>query len=78
MAHLEKGKAIHSTILAWRIPWTVQSMGSQRVDTTERLSLYGQANFFGVPCWKGKLLDSTLNWFIGELVLVGQAHPSWN
>ena len=24
-------KAIHSIILAWRIPWTVQSMGSQRV-----------------------------------------------
>ena len=23
---LEKGKATHSTILAWRIPWTVQSM----------------------------------------------------
>ena len=28
---LEKGKDIHSSILAWRIPWTVQSMGSQRV-----------------------------------------------
>ena len=28
---LEKGKAPHSSILAWRIPWTVQSMGSQRV-----------------------------------------------
>ena len=28
---LEKGKATHSNILAWRIPWTVQSMGSQRV-----------------------------------------------
>ena len=28
---LEKGKAMHSSILAWRIPWTVQSMGSQRV-----------------------------------------------
>ena len=28
---LEKGKAIHSSILAWRILWTVQSMGSQRV-----------------------------------------------
>ena len=32
---LEKGKAIHSSILAWRIPWTEepggpQSMGSQR------------------------------------------------
>ena len=28
---LEKGKAIHSSILAWRIPWTVQFMGSRRV-----------------------------------------------
>ena len=28
---LEKGKATHSSIMAWRIPWTVQSMGSQRV-----------------------------------------------
>ena len=28
---LEKGKASHSSILAWRIPWTVQSMWSQRV-----------------------------------------------
>ena len=28
---LEKGKATHSSILAWRIPWTVSSMGSQRV-----------------------------------------------
>ena len=24
---LEKGKATHSSILAWRIPWTVGSMG---------------------------------------------------
>ena len=28
---LEKGTATHSSILAWRIPWTVLSMGSQRV-----------------------------------------------
>ena len=28
---LEKAKATHSSILAWRIPWTVQSMGSQIV-----------------------------------------------
>ena len=28
---LEKGKATHSSILAWRIPWTVQSFGLQRV-----------------------------------------------
>ena len=28
---LEKGMAAHSSILAWSIPWTVQSMGSQKV-----------------------------------------------
>ena len=28
---LEKGKATHSSIPAWRIPWTVYFMGSQRV-----------------------------------------------
>ena len=28
---LEKGKATHSIILAWRIPWTIWSMGSPRV-----------------------------------------------
>ena len=28
---LEKGKATHSSITVWRIPWTVQSMGLQRV-----------------------------------------------
>ena len=27
---LEKGKATHSSILAWRIPWTVQSLESQK------------------------------------------------
>ena len=28
---LEKEKATQSSILAWRIPWTVKSMGLQRV-----------------------------------------------
>ena len=27
---LEKGKTTRSSILAWRMPWTVQAMGSQR------------------------------------------------
>jgi len=34
---LEEGMATHSSILAWRVPWTeepggLQSMGSQRVE----------------------------------------------
>ena len=28
---LEKGKGTHSSILAWKIPWTMQSIGTQRV-----------------------------------------------
>ena len=39
---LEKGMATHSSILAWRIPWTeepggLQSMGSQELDTTKQI-----------------------------------------
>ena len=41
---LEKEMATHSSILAWKVPWTeepggyIQSMGSQRVRQTERLN----------------------------------------
>ena len=36
---LEKGTAVHSSVLAWRIPWIeeparLQSMGLQELDTT--------------------------------------------
>ena len=39
---LEKKMAAHSSILAWKIPWTAElgrllSMGSKELDTTERL-----------------------------------------
>ena len=38
---LEKGMAIHSSILAWRIPWTEEPgyspWGHKESDTTERL-----------------------------------------
>ena len=37
---LEKGKVTHSGILAWRIPWTVQSWGHKESDTTQQLSLH--------------------------------------
>ena len=40
---LEKGKATHSSILAWRFPWTVWSMGSQ-IDMSERLSLSARSS----------------------------------
>ena len=37
---LEKGMAAHSSILAWRIPWTEEPSGSQEPATTEQLTLY--------------------------------------
>ena len=48
---LEKGMAMHSSILSWRIPWSekpggVQSMESKESDMTERLTLSLSFNFF--------------------------------
>ena len=34
-----KGKGYHSTLLAWRIPWTVVSMVHKESDMTEQLPL---------------------------------------
>ena len=40
---LEKGRATHTSVLAWRIPWTEepgrpQSWGHRESDTTERVT----------------------------------------
>ena len=40
---MEKGMASHSSVLAWETPWTeepggLQSMGSYKLDTNERLN----------------------------------------
>ena len=35
----------HSSILAWRIPWTILSMRLQESDMTEWLSLYGDFSY---------------------------------
>ena len=40
---LEKGVATHSSILAWRIPWTeagYSPWGHKELDTTERPTLF--------------------------------------
>ena len=37
----EKGTATHSSILAWRIPWTVYPRGRKESYMTEQLSLHG-------------------------------------
>ena len=63
---LEKEMATHSSILAWRIPWTgepggLQSMGLQRVDTTQWLN--NNLLIHGRVCesYKHILLNLTLN-----------------
>ena len=53
---LKKGMAIHSSILAWRIPWTekpgrLQSMGSQRVRhnwTTNTFTFHSSLSPYGL------------------------------
>ena len=51
---LEKGMATHSSVLAWRSPWTeesceLQSMGCKELDTTEGLTL-SHFHFQSSPC----------------------------
>ena len=36
---LEKGMATHSSILAWRIPWTEESGGLQSMGSQSRMQL---------------------------------------
>ena len=49
---MEKALAPHSSTLAWKIPWMkesgrLQSMGSVRVDTTERLHFHFSLSCIG-------------------------------
>ena len=55
---LEKGMATHSSIFAWKIPWTekpagLQPMMSQRVDTTVQLTFL----LFKVMCMKAFYIE---------------------
>ena len=52
---LEKGKTIHSRILAWRTPWTKKpgglwSVGLQESDMTEQLTLSFYFDFISQMC----------------------------
>ena len=52
MVYLEKAMATHSSTLAWKIPWMeepgrLQSMGSPRFDTTERLHFHFSLSCIG-------------------------------
>ena len=47
---LEKGKATHSSVLAWRIPWTVHGVAKSQTQT-ERLSLSHSLYFPSQNVW---------------------------
>ena len=53
---LEKGMPTHSSVLAWRTPWTVQFRGCKESDTTEQLSLtHSLTTLSRLPRWlRGK------------------------
>ena len=61
----EKGMATHSSILAWKIPWTEepgrlpQSMGSQRVRPAKKITLSLTFTFFLEPGHKMVLTGIT-------------------
>src|SRR5574340_240593 len=64
---LEEGMATHSSILAWRIPWTeepggLQSMGSQRVGED-----FGDYFYWLVGNWINKSFSNVLrvNFVVG-------------
>ena len=71
-APLEKGTAIHSSILAWIIPWTgqpggLQSMGLQRVghDWETDTFLHFNVQFIDLVLF----LDKQLKWFFNSRIL---------
>ena len=55
---LEKGMAIHSSILTWRIPWTVEPWNHKKLEMTEQLTQIYQSG-----SWQAT--NSTLNLGVG-------------
>ena len=76
---LEKRKATHSSVLAWRIPWTLKTVGLQRVGhdwATFTFFSLSFSLFYTLftdqdPCFPD--LPT-----IAEIVHYGSAFPSWN
>ena len=64
---LEKGMATHSSILAWRIPWTEEpgySPWSPRVNVTEWLTLSLSLFTFSPTVYKGSLFSTFSSTFV--------------
>ena len=56
----EKGKVTHSSTLAWRVPWTLQSMASQRFRQDSSDLAYQSLKIFHYFLIGGKLLNSVM------------------
>ena len=75
---LEKGKATHSIILAWKIPWTeepgrLRSMGSQRVGQTEQFHMY--IYYSAQSCPSNEASNSTFQRVADVLELCSPSSP---
>ena len=55
---LEKGTATHSSIMAWRIPWTIP-WGCKESDMTEQLSLTRSCHWDKIPGTSNNVLLSS-------------------
>ena len=55
---MEKGTATHSSILAWRIPWTIP-WGCKESDMTEQLSLTHSCHWDKIPGTSNNVLLSS-------------------
>ena len=82
---LEKGMATHSTILAWRIPWTEEPGGlysqwdCKESDMTERLTLSSKILFFFFFAFRTTYLCGPWDaiHFLNHEELLPQNPPSW-
>ena len=75
---LEKGKAVHSSILAWRIPWTIQSMRRRQWHPTPVLlpgKCHGRRSLVGYSPW-GREESDTTEWlhFHFSLSCIGEGN----
>ena len=74
--------ATHSSILAWRIPWTeepggLQSMGSQESDTTDQLTLSPFSFFYGIYFPDQESNPGPLHWEHGVLAVGPRKTPKF-
>ena len=66
---LEKEMAAHSSILAWRIPWTEEPGGLHFIGSSQRVRHDWATNTFTLSLflWKGKRLFSIFLWETREI-----------